>query len=124
VKEQNGIRKQLNFGHTVGHAIEALSLKTKKPLLHGEAIAIGMVAETRMSGNADGALIESLLLRWGLPISISGISQSQINSVILTDKKNKAGEVLWSLPKRIGNVESDRKLTKEIINQGILSIIS
>ncbi|MBK7957891.1 MAG: 3-dehydroquinate synthase [Bacteroidetes bacterium] len=47
--EEKGIRKILNFGHTIGHAIESASLKTDQPLLHGEAIAIGMLLEIELS---------------------------------------------------------------------------
>ncbi|HSA84312.1 MAG TPA: 3-dehydroquinate synthase, partial [Patescibacteria group bacterium] len=46
---ENGLRKLLNFGHTIGHAIESLSLETEMPLLHGEAVAIGMVAEAKVA---------------------------------------------------------------------------
>lgn len=127
--EKNGVRKQLNFGHTVGHAIESLSLKTLNPLLHGEAVAIGMVAETRMSRHAglisqeDEEVIISAITQWGLPTDISVISASQIQRIIRTDKKNKEGIILWSLPMDIGKVKSDIFLSPEIIKKGILSII-
>ena len=48
-KETTGLRKVLNFGHTIGHAVESLSWKTNKSLLHGEAVAIGMVAESNLA---------------------------------------------------------------------------
>ena len=44
---EKGSRKILNFGHTIGHAIESLSWKTNKPLLHGEAVAVGIIAESK-----------------------------------------------------------------------------
>ncbi|MFH0772976.1 MAG: 3-dehydroquinate synthase [bacterium] len=127
--EKNGIRKRLNFGHTVGHAIEALSIEAKNPLLHGEAIALGMVAETRMSRLAghiseeDEKMINSLLLKSGLPVSIANISNEKIIKLMRSDKKNRGGKILWSLPFRIGNVKSDCILNPDIINKGILSII-
>jgi len=124
IQEKNGIRKQLNFGHTVGHAIEALSLKTNNSLLHGEAVALGMVAEANMSRTVDERLIVSLIFHWGLPLSISGMSLSQINSVIQTDKKNRAGKILWSLPRKIGSIQTDVQLEQELVSKGILSIIS
>jgi len=46
---EKGLRKALNFGHTVGHAVESLALETEKPLLHGEAVAIGMICESYLS---------------------------------------------------------------------------
>ena len=48
-KEVTGLRRSLNFGHTIGHAVETLCLQRKNPLLHGEAVAIGLVAESRLS---------------------------------------------------------------------------
>lgn len=126
--ERNGIRKQLNFGHTVGHAVEALSLKTKNPLLHGEAVAIGMVAEGKMAHLAgllpskDLEEIETSLIAVGLPTHVSDMSFSQIRKIIVTDKKNKNGNILWSLPLSIGKVGSDILLPSEVIKKGILSI--
>jgi 3-dehydroquinate synthase len=126
--EKNGIRKQLNFGHTIGHAVEALSLKTNHPLLHGEAVAIGMMAEARMSRLAgllskkEEELIISVLWHLENLKHISGISFSQIHHIIKTDKKNKKEILLWSLPIAIGKVQSDLILTGEVVKKGILSI--
>jgi 3-dehydroquinate synthase len=128
-EEKNGIRKQLNFGHTVGHAIESLSLKTNNPILHGEAVAIGMLAETRMSCLAghisrnDEKEIITTLTQCELPTHISGIPVSEIQNKICTDKKNTQEKILWSLPLRIGKVESDIILNPDVIKNGILSII-
>ncbi len=127
--EKNGVRKKLNFGHTVGHAIESISLETETPLLHGEAVSLGMVAETRMSrlaGNIsekEETMIHSLIHKGGLPISIVGMSSKRVSRLIQTDKKNRGKTILWSLPFRIGSVKSDCVLDPEIINEGILSII-
>ena len=128
--EKNGMRKLLNFGHTIGHAIESLSLKTESPLLHGEAVSIGMVAETKMSRLAglisvqEEENIVSLILKYNLPTFITGISPSDILSMMCVDKKNKKGKILWVLPTKIGNAKSDIFLSKEIIKKGILAIIS
>ena len=128
-KEESGIRKQLNFGHTVGHAIEALSLKTKNSLLHGEAIAIGMAAETKMSvlagfiSQSDENKILSFLHQFELPTTVLGLSVTKIRKLIMVDKKNLNGKILLSLPLQIGEVKSDIQLNPEIINDGILSII-
>jgi 3-dehydroquinate synthase len=127
-KEKTGIRKQLNFGHTVGHAIEALSLQTKHPLLHGEAIAIGMVAEVKMSylaGNIsskEASNIISVLKQMGLPTKTTDYRVDTVMEYCLTDKKNKAGEILWTLPTSIGSVKSDMALPPQIIKKGILAV--
>lgn len=129
-KENNGIRKQLNFGHTVGHAVESLSLKTNNELLHGEAVAIGMIAETHMSFLSDCIskkeedVIKSVISHVKLPSSLRGMSVSAITEIIKKDKKNNSGKILWSLPLTIGKVKTDMVLTDEIIRKGILSIIN
>ncbi len=105
-EREGGIRKTLNFGHTIGHAVEALSGFS---LLHGEAIAIGMVAEARMgermgiteSGTADR--LREMLLRIDMPVEIPAtMSRDQIHAATLTDKKARAGQVEYSLIERIG----------------------
>ena len=76
---EKGLRKVLNFGHTIGHAIESLSLKTSDPLLHGEAVAIGMIAESKLSELMgllpvdDFESIENAISKVGLPTKINYI---------------------------------------------------
>ena len=57
---ETGLRKALNFGHTIGHAIESASLRSKKKLLHGEAIAVGMICEAYLSRKYCGLSSEEL----------------------------------------------------------------
>ena len=127
--EKNGIRKALNFGHTVGHAVESLSINSKCPLSHGEAVALGMIAETRMSlllghiSLQEEVLISSTIARCGLPTHISNTSLINIKKKILTDKKNVDGTILWSLPLCIGKVVSNQMVSPEVINKGILAVI-
>ncbi|HEX5797413.1 MAG TPA: 3-dehydroquinate synthase [Candidatus Saccharimonadales bacterium] len=102
-----GERKLLNFGHTVGHALEAISLTSGKPLLHGEAISVGMVAEARLAelekvcsqGLADE--VAKTLERFGLPISYQAGTEA-IMEHILSDKKNVEGNIHWTLPVKAG----------------------
>lgn len=100
--EQN-VRKLLNFGHTIGHAIEALSLETKVPLLHGEAIFAGMVVETKISQllgllpqkDCDeilGTLRSRAIL----------VNAHKILKKIQSDKKKRDDHIEWTLLRKIG----------------------
>ena len=120
--KEDGLRKVLNFGHTIGHAIESLSWKTNNPLLHGEAVAIGMVAEARLSGK-DLLIIEESLKKIGLPVKVKNIKSEDIMNMILTDKKNSAGKINWSLPKKIGKVEINIEVSEEKVIKANKSII-
>lgn len=122
--EEAGLRKVLNFGHTIGHAIESLSLSTNNPLLHGEAIAIGMLAESKLASllgmlpEKDSETIEKSLRNAGLPIR-TDLPTDAIRKLIVHDKKNNAQKILWSLPKKIGqavfNIEAAEKLIVKAI---------
>lgn len=102
--EEKNLRKVLNFGHTIGHAIESLSWKTNKPLLHGEAVAIGMI-------------VESNLASAGLPTKIRGIKLENIMKKILSDKKNIKDKILFSLPEKIGKVIPNVKISQKTIKK-------
>ncbi|MCK4898717.1 MAG: 3-dehydroquinate synthase [Anaerolineales bacterium] len=102
-------RAVLNFGHTVGHAVELVS---KFNLLHGEAVAIGMVAETRFAERlsvADQGLSDKLaetLVKLGLPIEIpENLPHSELIRAMKEDKKRSAGVVRFALPVHIGEVK-------------------
>jgi len=131
--KEEGFRKVLNFGHTIGHAIESLSWKMEKLLLHGEAVAIGMIAESylaclsrptyNLGGYATANIIKRVIINAGLPTKIKNIKTKDILKMILTDKKNISGKVNWSLPKKIGEVEINIKVPQEQIVKAIKSII-
>jgi 3-dehydroquinate synthase len=113
-REISGQRAILNFGHTVGHALEAAT-KLRK-LSHGEAVAIGMAAAARISeqlgmlepGNIP--TIENMLLKFGLPTSCQGVKPDDLITAIRFDKKTTLGETGWVLLKGIG---------KGIVNQPV-----
>ena len=103
-----GMRAILNFGHTVGHAVEALS---GFDLLHGEAVAIGMATEARIaeaSGIASDGLhraIVAMLERYALPTAIpDSLSTASILDAMLSDKKSREGRVRFALPTMIGRM--------------------
>lgn len=106
---EKNLRQLLNFGHTAGHAIESLSLKTNNPLLHGEAVAIGIVIVSKISellkmiSSNDFETIQKALKNTGLPTSIpSSISIPEILNMIKKDKKSDNKKVKWVLLKEIG----------------------
>ncbi len=119
-------RKKLNFGHTVGHAVESLSHNTDKPYLHGEAVALGMIAESWLSNisDADRALISRTIQSYGLPIKLS--PEYDIASIIKGirgDKKNKAGHVMWTLLASIGTAVYDQSRTDAEVELAIRKLL-
>lgn len=112
-EREAGMRKTLNFGHTIGHAVEHLSGYS---VLHGEAIAVGMVIESRIAellGVAEPgttARIQSLVREFGLPDSLPArLSPDDVIASTHGDKKARAGRAEYALPARIGAMagESD-----------------
>lgn len=107
---EKGRRMALNLGHTVGHGVE---LASGFALKHGEAVAIGMVAEARMAeriGLAEAGLAEeiaSVLQRVGLPIEIpAGLDRSRVREIMMRDKKKSAGVLHFALPRVLGDVRT------------------
>jgi 3-dehydroquinate synthase len=103
---EGGLRKILNFGHTIGHAVETLS---GYALLHGEAIAVGMAAESRLAEQAGVAAagtaerVCDALVRAGLPVAIPlGLSVPDIVASTHGDKKRRGVRIEYALPRAIG----------------------
>ena len=109
-REETGLRAVLNFGHTIGHAIEAVA-GYGGPFQHGEAVAAGMVAESRLAerlGWIDPGLTDRLrhLLRLlGLPTDAPGLDRGALLDAMTLDKKNRGGRIRFVLPRRLGSVE-------------------
>ncbi len=122
---ENGIRKILNFGHTIGHAVEILSLETKAPLLHGEAVSIGMMAEAKISymmkliSLQDLQLIEQALINAELPISIPNFKKEDILRKMQLDKKRGKGQVNLTLLKEVGEAIINQNVDESIISKSL-----
>ncbi len=106
---EQGRRAALNFGHTVGHAVELVS---GFHLRHGEAVAIGMVAEARLAERLTLAQtglsqeISATLIRLGLPTELPpGMPRDEMIGAMQMDKKKRAGKVRFALPVRLGEVK-------------------
>jgi 3-dehydroquinate synthase len=108
-REVSGLRAALNYGHTFGHALE--SLTGYGTLLHGEAVAIGMVCASRLAerlGRIDAAMTarqERLLAAFGLPTRLPEIDAEEILRAMMRDKKVQHGELRFVLPRRLGQVD-------------------
>ncbi|HHT9104514.1 MAG TPA: 3-dehydroquinate synthase [Candidatus Wujingus californicus] len=112
------LRAILNYGHTIGHAIETLTNYNK--YRHGEAIAIGMLYATKIAveiGLTNNKVYErqlSLIKRLGLPLTID-LKPGDIIKTLYTDKKVVSGKLRFILPKKIGEVVISDEVTEEIL---------
>ena len=108
-EREAGQRAHLNFGHTMGHAIEVFVGYDK--IAHGQAVALGMVAANSLAvsrglfGPAEADRVESLLARLGLPVRIPGLDADDIWRIMQHDKKARAGRVRMVLPTALGTVD-------------------
>src|ERR1039458_8899502 len=119
---ESGLRAILNFGHTIGHAIENSSGYGK--FLHGEAISIGQVAAANLSHkilglpSGDVARIEKLFVQAGLPVKIklNAVQRKKLFAAMKLDKKVSGGEVKFVLAEKIGKVKFGCKVATNDIN--------
>jgi len=120
---ESGLRAILNFGHTIGHALEAISSYGK--YLHGEAISIGQVAAAQLSVKLLGlpadhaARITALFQRAGLPISVklTAAQRRALFAAMRLDKKVSGGEVKFVLAERLGKVRWHQRVPEAVIQK-------
>jgi 3-dehydroquinate synthase len=114
----------LNFGHTIGHAVETYFLLSNERIFHGEAIALGMIAEAFI-GVRKGFISEQGLTEISTYlISIFGkvvlpAKLDEILTLTTQDKKNKGGTILVALPNPIGKAAWDVPVTNEEITESL-----
>jgi 3-dehydroquinate synthase len=122
-EREGGLRRILNFGHTVGHAIEAETAYTR--YLHGEAVALGMHAATHLAeltGRLDGASaarIHATIDAYGPVPAPAGLSVEALFARLAKDKKTVAGAVHLVLPLRIGLVEVVSGVAEDAIREAV-----
>ena len=122
---ENNERKLLNFGHSIGHAIEAFALKKEKPVLHGEAVAIGMLCESYISYKLKYLPHEALDEIWGIislyykPYLFTVGDIPQIIGFIRNDKKNMSGKLNFSLISAIGKGEINFEVPEKTIVESL-----
>jgi 3-dehydroquinate synthase len=123
---EGGLRAILNFGHTIGHAIEAVSGYGK--YLHGEAISIGQVAAARLSAmqlgfpEADVERIRALFTKAGLPVNMKLDSRKfvRLMEAMRLDKKVRSGEMKFVLAEKIGQVRWGQQVPQKAIERVLL----
>lgn len=123
--KEGSLRKILNFGHTIGHALESFYLDTDRHLLHGEAIAKGMNVEAYLSFKTKrisiiemeeiNSLLESI---YKLP-TIADKDIDDIITLMAMDKKNKGGKKLFSLINGIGDCDYDVEVDNKLIREAL-----
>jgi 3-dehydroquinate synthase len=127
-ERESGLRRVLNFGHTAGHAIEAVTRYRR--YLHGEAVGLGMIVESVIAerlgilAKGDRAEIEVLIQKAGLPKAPT-LAPGDIIAAMARDKKTEAGRLTFVLPVRIGRVviRSDvpPSILRSALNDALLS---
>jgi 3-dehydroquinate synthase len=121
-EKESGLRRILNFGHTVGHALESASGYTH--FLHGEAVAWGMIAAAEIARQAGickaqtAAQIHESVLKYG-PLPPVTCSVDDVLSRLASDKKTIAGAVHFVLPQKIGKVEITSWVSEPVIRSAV-----
>lgn len=123
-KEQN-IRKALNFGHTVGHAYESLSFRKNAPLLHGHAVAAGIISELYLSHKLCGFPMEKLsqvvyyIKEYYRPFAFSCDDYDALYELMTHDKKNEAGIINFTLLGGVGDVHINQQVSRAHILESL-----
>ena len=117
-----GLRNILNYGHTVGHAIESAS---ELKIWHGESVAIGMIAEARISNklgifDRDELIrLKGLIERAGLPTEIPDLAAEELIQAMQHDKKIVGGKIKFVLPRAIGEVFVTDEVSLSLVEQAL-----
>ena len=124
-REESNLRKSLNFGHTIGHAYESLKMKKKDKLLHGEAIAAGMIIELYLSHivlNFPKKTVNECNKHLGLffkKIKTTDLEIDQLFRLMEFDKKNYKNEINFVLLNEVGSFKTDVNVSREKITEAI-----
>ena len=122
---ENNIRKALNFGHTAGHAFESLAMEQNRPVLHGYAVAYGMITELFLSvkkcdfDESDFERITKWLLDIYGSFTISNNDYHRLFELMMHDKKNEAGQINFTLLSELGKIEINQNCEKELIVEAL-----
>ena len=112
-ERETGVRELLNFGHTIGHAIEFAS-----PLSHGESVALGSVAAAHISakllGFNDAGRVEGVIEQIGLPVRIGGLNHNRVLDLLKLDKKRDSGGPRMVLLRAVGDPVLEHVETADI----------
>ena len=120
-ERESGLRRILNFGHTLAHAIEEET--GYKKYRHGEAVAVGMMAAAQIScelGKTSAENVrrlENLLKRFGMMTTCAGLDADKLYAVTFRDKKTVGGVVNWVLMRDFGDVEICRDIPEHVVKK-------
>ncbi|WP_320991836.1 3-dehydroquinate synthase family protein, partial [Hungatella sp.] len=124
---EQGERALLNYGHTLGHAIEKLA---DFKLMHGHCVGLGCIAAMGISA-ARGTMAEEELLRlkemmerFGMPLTVSGLSADEIIETTKSDKKMDSGTIRFILLEKAGKAYIDKTVTDDEMNAGLSRILA
>ncbi len=126
-EREGGLRRILNFGHTVGHALEAETKYSR--FLHGEAVAFGMRAATLLAKNvsnlnaSDAASIDHVIAKYGPIPPLNGISAKSLADRLVSDKKTIQGKVHFVLPVKIGEVTVVSGIDDRLVLESIQAVL-
>ena len=126
-EREAGLRRILNFGHTLAHAIEEETAYRK--YTHGEAVAIGMLGaaeigrELEMISNAEVDRLKLLIDRLKMISRAENLDVSRVYSALFRDKKTVDGKINWVLPDRIGHVEIKNDVPESVVKNAVKKII-
>ena len=124
-EKESGLRRVLNFGHTLGHALEAATVY--RHFLHGEAVAWGMIAAAKIAerigfcGNESFGRIRDASLAWGELPNVA-VQNAKAMELMRSDKKTEAGVLNFVLPKEIGRVEVVNNVPEQAVAAGLVEI--
>ena len=126
-EKESNLRMILNFGHTIGHALETLT--NYQSYTHGEAVAIGMVAASKLAVNmklfSEGSAgrLTALLKKTGLPTRLPSVNIRRLMTIMQRDKKARDSKLIFVLPTRIGDVEIVRSVSAQQVNAALVEMI-
>lgn len=124
-EREGGLRRILNFGHTVGHALEAETQYSR--FLHGEAVAFGMRAATvlaeRITDLKEAADIDRVIASYGPIPPLTGISAANLAKRLVNDKKTIQGNVHFVLPTKIGEVTVVSGIDERVVLESIEAVL-
>ncbi len=122
---ENGIRKALNLGHTIGHAFESFSFEENRPVQHGYAVAWGLVCELYLSQQKNGFPTEKLretvrfIQKNYESFFFSCAHYNRLHELMTHDKKNESGIINFTLMSDIGDIRINQQATKEEIFESL-----
>ncbi|MEP6592670.1 MAG: 3-dehydroquinate synthase [Acidobacteriota bacterium] len=125
-ERESGVRRTLNFGHTAGHALEAMTRYRR--FRHGEAVGYGMLAAAALSAargvfpEADGAALTALITKMGPLPPVGDLSAAEATEATRRDKKVLAGRLHFVLPTAIGATTTVTDVTPEELTRALMSI--